>query len=400
MELDHGAHKASKYEAEDFISSMPDNVITNILDRLPTDDAVRTDILSRDWRFKWTLLTQLVFDEKFFNLSLESDGKVYYNRGNLSRFLLNLKGPISKFVLYIHDKVLNVEDIGLWVLFLSTKGIKDLTLLYNSVGSLKLPTQLYSCMKLEHLKLHKCVFRHSPSFRGFPNLLSLDLSFVTFQSCTIGEFITQCPLVESLRITTNTLKLIEIARIENLKTLYMPLGALNKVTVINSSDIFQLTCLKKLQKLALSLHLCKWAEAGAIKKVPTGTFLCLKTLALSRVNFNDGGMVSFVFEMIRGSPNLCTLKIKSQDQGYVSPWALSDSSTVGQLWLQSVALYSFRGTENEVRLIMFILACSPLLKKIDIQYSPSETDSKISWELATKLLKLHRASPIAEINFF
>nr|GEU78759.1 copia protein [Tanacetum cinerariifolium] len=72
MELDHGAHKASKYEAEAFISSMPDNVITNILDRLPTDDAVRTDILSRDWS-KWTLLTQLVFDEKFFNLSLESD---------------------------------------------------------------------------------------------------------------------------------------------------------------------------------------------------------------------------------------------------------------------------------------------------------------------------------------
>lgn len=399
MELVHGAHKASKYEAEDFISNMPDNVITNILDRLPTDEAVRTDILSRDWRFKWTLLTKLVFDEKFFNISLESVAKIHYNRGNLSRFLLNLKGPISKFVLSIDDKLLNVDDVGLWVLFLSTKGIKELTLINYNLRLLKLPTQLYSCMELKHLKLCKFVFRHSPSFHGFPNLLSLVLSFVTFQSCTIGEFITQCPLVESLKITTNRLKLIEIARLENLKMLSMPLGALNKVTRITSSDIFQLTCLKKLQELTLSLHLCKWAESGSMKKVPTGTFLCLKTLTLSHVNFNDDVMVSFVFEIICGSPNLRSLKIGSLDQGDVSPSVLSDRNIMGQLRLQSVVFFSFGGSENEVCLIKFILACSPLLKKIDIQYSPSENGLEISWELAKKLLKLHRASPTAEINF-
>ncbi|GJY74043.1 putative F-box-like domain superfamily protein [Tanacetum coccineum] len=45
---------------------MPDNVITNILDRLPVRDAVKTDVLSKNWKFKWTLLTHLIFDEDFF----------------------------------------------------------------------------------------------------------------------------------------------------------------------------------------------------------------------------------------------------------------------------------------------------------------------------------------------
>ncbi|MFS8028298.1 putative F-box domain, leucine-rich repeat domain superfamily, F-box-like domain superfamily [Helianthus anomalus] len=44
---------------------MPDNVITHILDRLSVQDAVKTTILSRNWRFKWTTLSQHVFDDNF-----------------------------------------------------------------------------------------------------------------------------------------------------------------------------------------------------------------------------------------------------------------------------------------------------------------------------------------------
>ncbi|XP_071739449.1 putative F-box/FBD/LRR-repeat protein At4g13965 [Rutidosis leptorrhynchoides] len=70
MEPTHGKHKASKSASEDIISRMPDNVITHILDRLPIQYAVRTCILSRNWRFKWTLLSNVVFDKKFFEYSL------------------------------------------------------------------------------------------------------------------------------------------------------------------------------------------------------------------------------------------------------------------------------------------------------------------------------------------
>ncbi|GKC67197.1 F-box/FBD/LRR-repeat protein isoform X1, partial [Tanacetum coccineum] len=77
-----------------------------------------------------------------------------------------------------------------------------------------------------------------------------------------------------------------------------------------------------------------------------------------------------------------------------------DRTTIGQLHLQSVVLSSFRGSENEVCLIKFILACSPLLKKIVIKvdqyYLDGRHDSAL--EMARKLLKLYRASPLVEID--
>lgn len=63
MEVVDETPKASP--EEDVISSMPDIVINKILDRLPIQEAVRTCILSKDWRYKWKILSQLVFDKEF-----------------------------------------------------------------------------------------------------------------------------------------------------------------------------------------------------------------------------------------------------------------------------------------------------------------------------------------------
>ncbi|MFS8028280.1 hypothetical protein Hanom_Chr16g01508711 [Helianthus anomalus] len=51
MELIQRPYKASKFAPQDFFSNMPDNVVTNILDRLPLQHAVRmirTDLLVPD----------------------------------------------------------------------------------------------------------------------------------------------------------------------------------------------------------------------------------------------------------------------------------------------------------------------------------------------------------------
>ncbi|GJX93740.1 hypothetical protein Tco_0348326 [Tanacetum coccineum] len=50
MELVPEPHKASESVPKDFISTMPDNVMTYILDRLRIEDAVKTGILSPDCR--------------------------------------------------------------------------------------------------------------------------------------------------------------------------------------------------------------------------------------------------------------------------------------------------------------------------------------------------------------
>lgn len=51
----------------DRISNLPENATQKILECLPLRDAVRTSILSRHWRNKWTSIPQLLLDENFFS---------------------------------------------------------------------------------------------------------------------------------------------------------------------------------------------------------------------------------------------------------------------------------------------------------------------------------------------
>ncbi|XP_050234508.1 putative F-box protein At1g47702 isoform X2 [Mercurialis annua] len=43
----------------DMISDLPDHIIDNILICMPIQEAVRTSILSKKWRFKWRYLPKL-----------------------------------------------------------------------------------------------------------------------------------------------------------------------------------------------------------------------------------------------------------------------------------------------------------------------------------------------------
>ncbi|KAD4982979.1 hypothetical protein E3N88_19650 [Mikania micrantha] len=425
--------KESEFAPVDFISHMPDNVITQILDRLPLQDAIMTSILSRNWRFKWTMLSQLLFDQRFvmclFGAKCESKfGRI------ISSLLMNVRGAITKFVLYIEEErcysVLDDEDIAHWILFLSRKGLKDLTLLKMHGPQLNLPTHMFSCSELKHLKLFYCHFDPPASFHGLPNLLSLELGLVQFESSTFGKFITQCPVLEVLNMrywrlfadilyfrhqrdphemtymdifSVGKVKLVDIAKLANLKTLSLSLCHLDNMMIINYYSIVELTgllgLLPKLQELDLDFARCKFTDDGAKKRPPTA-LPYLKVLNLSTIALGNGIMLSCAFDVIRSSPNLQTLKITASDLDAdrtpeIYPPDV-DYNTVGLLQLQSVVFNYYEGSENEVWLIKYLLACSPFLQKIVI--SPCSiimSDEKLKF--ARKLLKLHRASPIVDI---
>ncbi|KAJ0683235.1 putative F-box domain, leucine-rich repeat domain superfamily, F-box-like domain superfamily [Helianthus annuus] len=280
MELIKGTHKVSKVASGGIISSMPDNVVTNILDRLPLQDAVRTSILSRNWR----------------------------------------------------------------------QGIKDLTICNDDGPLLNLPTHLFSCLELRHLKLDSCYFDPPASFHGFPNLLSLELHNVQIESGEVIEFFSQCPALTNLKMLTYSLCYLD--------------GKL-----VSSSIIFELLgVLPKLQELYLEFLWFKFLEDGAKKRSPT-SFPCLKTLKLSAIDLENAA--------------ICSLDV--------------DYNTMGMLQLRSVVFTYSNASESEVYLIKYILACSPFLKKIVIRpRSCLALGEQLMF--ARKLLKLHRASPNVDIN--
>ncbi|XP_076892224.1 F-box/FBD/LRR-repeat protein At1g13570-like [Bidens hawaiensis] len=387
----------------DFISHMPDNVVTNILDRLPLQDAVRTDILSKTWRFKWTMLSQLVFDDNFFECLLKTKAKNTQARVIISRLLLHLRGSITKFVLRVDDE-LSVEDddISHWILFLSRKGIKEFILEHYYETPYKLPTHLFSCLDLTHLELDTCCFRPPPTnFHGFPNLLSLDLhSLSEERSNVFWEFITKCPLLESLKLTvdlsSDKIKVAEIAKLENLKILSLYYCHLD--TMNNFCTTFELLgSLPKLQELRLDFMGGKLTEGGAKHRFSTA-FPSLKALKLSRMCLDVGLELSCAIELIRSCPNLQTLEITTNSQ-YTSPPQPVDYHTTEQLQLRSVMFEYWKGSENDVCLLKYILACSPFLKKSVIRpYALIMIASDERLKFTSKLMKLHRASPVVDIN--
>ena len=258
MEPVHGDLCAAE---EDFISNMPDIVITKILNLLPLRDAVSTSILCRNWRFKWTLITKLVFDDDLYCNLRGSGGKPSYNGKDLSRLINQLKGPITKFDLNIPDYILfDDEDVDHWLSVLSRKGIKKLNITSLFADPLELPTQLFSCLELKHLLLHNCFLHLPPSFCGFLKLLKLKLFCPRFEHCTIGELIARCPLLEVLRIheddyeSVDYVEVTEITKHGNLKMLDLSLHVLKSITL---SSIFHFTDLPKLEKLSSSFLFCE-----------------------------------------------------------------------------------------------------------------------------------------------
>ncbi|XVE91721.1 hypothetical protein REPUB_Repub01dG0035300 [Reevesia pubescens] len=118
----------------DIISNLPENIIENILARLSIRDVVRTSILSRNWRYNWSTLPDLIFDAKCINdstfysdpalLVMDEDKlvKVIY------RILCQHNGPINKFSLSVRS-MRSYSDIDQWVKFLSrNKGIREFIL--------------------------------------------------------------------------------------------------------------------------------------------------------------------------------------------------------------------------------------------------------------------------------
>ncbi|KAJ0837875.1 putative F-box domain, leucine-rich repeat domain superfamily, F-box-like domain superfamily [Helianthus annuus] len=370
MELIHGTHKASKFTPQDFISNMPDNVVTNILDRLPLRDAVRTSILARKWRFRWTMLSQLVIDARFF---------MYLSQ---TRYRNDHVRVISRILLHL-------------------RGLTDLTLGNWYETPLKLHTHLFSCLELKHLKLSNCYFNPPPTFHGFPNLLSLKLSVVFEENIELASFFTGCPLLESLTIKdrgkVGKVKLVDIAKLENLKILSLRLYDLDMKMIKSSSTIFELLgSLPKLQELDLDFKDCQLTETDANKRFST-SFLCLKTLTLSDICLDDGMELSCAFDMIRSFPNLQNLVIRACDQ-YAGPPPPTDYDTTGLLQLRSVMFGYLKGSENELCLIKYLLACSPFLKRFVVcRWAFVSLVEKLKF--ARKLLMLHRASPVAEIEF-
>ncbi|KAL5712071.1 hypothetical protein ACHQM5_014277 [Ranunculus cassubicifolius] len=192
---------------KDRISYLPDPLRCHIVSFLPLEDLIRTSILSRQWEFVCSSLSQLEFNQFVFE-------KKRSKKGGFRDFVDEMIFPKSS------DESISSRHVNAWISFAIQHNVQDLDLHSVKIG--KLPHRLFTCNMLMKLGLES-VEVEWPLILKFPRLKSLKLDNVKFNGNTVQRLLSSCTFtvleelsvifcglnVSTLSISIPTLKYLE-----------------------------------------------------------------------------------------------------------------------------------------------------------------------------------------------
>ncbi|KAL4561350.1 hypothetical protein LXL04_033515 [Taraxacum kok-saghyz] len=427
--------RVTSCDEEDRISNLPEHLIDSILEPLPVEDAARTSILSKKWRYKWTKMRALLFDEHFFNRFGKNTpfGRNGFIR-IINKVLILHTGPISKFVLHIPhvNMALNIfEEVDQWMIILSRNGVKELTII-NSNQRYELPSYAFSCLELRSLKLKNCFIKRPLEFKEFLNLEYLDLTNIDFGDNLSGTqinlpelkklYLVACTHVNNFNIKATKLKSLYVDSCPDamlLRLFHSPcltrVGMFVQYPIEDNIRVERMTLVTMLSKLteieALTVdgRFFKVMIAQKIPKWLPCAVNSLKRVCLIGFEVGDLDQLEGALFLIRNSPNLeslivMSLKMESQviDRYDVGPAADHLEApncldcTLNKL--QTVKITDLQGSRPELLFIELLLAHSPSLNKFTIRPSGA-SDAHKRLDILKDVIQFPRASPKAKIFF-
>ncbi|KAF7116888.1 hypothetical protein RHSIM_RhsimUnG0011700 [Rhododendron simsii] len=361
----------------DIISNLPRNVLEEILMRLTIQDAGRTSVLSRKWRYIWTAFPELVFMEKFCKESLvraRSDRLMM----TIYKVLLLHHGPILKFTLSLSN-LTSCPEIDQLIVFLSNNGIREFTLhVQMGIEPYKLASTLFSCQRLVRLNLSSCVFKPPSGFKGFTRLLLLALYEVSITGEVLSSLIPNCPLLESLTLHSSTsFGYLEIVA-PNLKYFWCE-GRFRSICFRNTSNLTYY--LIELKGLRNQLGFDEEEISNSVTlpcSIPMVEFL-----AKTAYTFRLSKLQAFHSATASIDPVVELFDLRC--------WAEVSLHKFWWVWMEEVP-----GIQAEMEFIKPLLAKSPVLETMDIKLKPMQIAKELS--IVKKFTGFQRASPHAVIK--
>ncbi|XP_059308018.1 F-box/FBD/LRR-repeat protein At1g13570-like isoform X1 [Lycium ferocissimum] len=409
----------------DVLSNLPDNVIDVILMHLPCKDAVRTSVLSKNWRYQWCRLTELTLDYELWKTKKDLLNPTVKFSKIIYQLLTLHEGPITKFTLNV-VLLKSCPEIDNFICFLSRNDIQHLVLHLPFRKLYKLSSSLFTCSQLRHLNLHYCFIDHPSAFQGFDKLISLELCEVTISSELLESLISHCPLLEQLVLdTTANSDTIEVnapmlrsfdftGNISSICLKNVPRllkvslqGDYIKAEELDFAKVFE-SC------SALEHLLFNFSDSGffAEEGYEAPTRLTFKLSSVKRFYLPDITLIessyklSYALCLIRSFPYLEYLEIKvrieddEDDDPILESLKLEHTSDMTFNHLSEVKLGCFAGTTPELQLIKLLLAESPLLERmlIDRRFIDHENlDTRL--QFFAEVAKFSRASPKAQVVY-
>ncbi|KAL3361583.1 hypothetical protein AABB24_014449 [Solanum stoloniferum] len=404
----------------DTISNLPCNVLDGILGCLPWKDAVKTSILSKDWRYKWVTCQELDFNDEFFK-SFKQDEEA---KRIIYQVLLVHKGPILKFRLC---RITSCLDIDHWIHFLSKKNVHEFTLDVGLGNKYHSPHHLFTFQQLRFLELKDCLFHPPLGFKGFEKLINLDLVRVTFDPSIFTNLISKSPLLERLRLRCCTnLDILEIDA-ANLK-FYEFIGKTKSISFRNAPMLEKVTVailgrrlltdtspvcsnfpkffyyMPSLLELEISGTILEYLIKGGLPESPPNALNNIKSLTISSMSLRNAQVVSSAVYLITSCPKLQDLTLEFYQVGVgdivepVVQLLRAQSSSSGAVKLQKVQVNMFTGLEMEMEFMKFILASAPVLEEIFI-WNCTRCLFRSCKQMIDEMKEFRRASPNVEFTF-
>ncbi|XP_073127154.1 F-box/LRR-repeat protein At5g02910-like [Henckelia pumila] len=198
---------------EDRISQLPDKVISSIISRLLTKDAVRTSILSRRWRHVYTIIDQVRFTcyDKLSSAACcpilgEEKSRQLQRKfvQGVDTFLQNHSGSkVSSFELVCCFRGRHMDSFRKWMNFVGTSGVEKLTLEYCCLNyMLSNGPHVFSTDFLTGASSVKHLWLQCGSFQT-PNknaLEVLEFDNVSFTSDAVGCMLSNCSSLRLLNL--------------------------------------------------------------------------------------------------------------------------------------------------------------------------------------------------------
>lgn len=193
--------ESNPFEVEDRISSLPDTILCSILSFLPTQEAIRTSVLSKKWKYRWTSLSNITLDDSPLNPYKKGDqyeaqidrfvnfvdGVIFrHDESNIEKFCLSFAVPIEQ------------PHVNAWISAVLSHRVQELVLTLSLRANYEFHFSLFNFKTLTVLHLQNCSLKISTATR-FETLKTCGLVDVTFLDDPSTQCLfPHCPVLEDL----------------------------------------------------------------------------------------------------------------------------------------------------------------------------------------------------------
>ncbi|CAN6695757.1 unnamed protein product [Malus baccata var. baccata] len=423
----------SKHQAgvKDRISELPEALLCHIVSFLPTTWAVRTTVLSKRWKNRWTsLITNLDFED---SREFETDEQGCYDSNCFMNFVdrvffLRDSLDIKKFRLAISYSN-DFSRIDAWICIAVMRNVVELDLYISDESGkdfdFEMPQSLFKSKTLTILRVSSSFISYDPPTSGcFPSLKFLHVSADNpyyeksveklFSCCPVLEYLSihlslGTDVVHKINVSAHQLKTLEISldkdnengnifyidaphlanfhlkgadlssySLKNAKSIVNASVAFNaSVTLFPKRAISLLSGISKVKYLSLSAHSLE------ARHLPVFVNLTKLKLVLHECKYWE-----LLAELLLRAPNLEDLAL--EDEEYSDVWEPPKFLLIClSSRLKTISITGFKGWPVEREAAKYLLRNGYLLNKMTI-YTHRHLICKKE-ELLKEFLMFHRA---------